>query len=125
MVLGALSAQGVESPGLAQGERMSDAFLRETDHQHAGIALAEACGCFCLRTNGPRMTYSTAGLPDVLIFLPRGKGILLWEVKRPGGKSSDRQTLVAAKATLSGIPYVTGTEEDLRSALELAGVLRG
>lgn len=102
---------------------MTNAFRLERDHQHAGIVLAESVGCFCLRTNAPKATYSTPGLPDVLIFLPRGKGILLWEVKRVGGKSSDRQILVAAKAALAGIPLVTGTEEDLQRALELAGLI--
>lgn len=103
---------------------MPESLLKEIDHQKAGIALAEACGCFCLRTNSPKVTYATPGTPDVFLFLPRGKGILLWECKGPKGKSSDAQIRVAAAAAVSGIPHVTGGVEELRAALELAGLLR-
>lgn len=104
---------------------MSDAFMRETDIQRECTVLLQSVGAYVLRTNQPRASFVSAGLPDLICFLPRRKGILLVECKKRGAKQSDIQILVGAKAAQAGVPLVVGGPEEVRTALEIVGLIGG
>ncbi len=97
--------------------------LREVDVQKQGTELLQSLGAFVLRTNQPRQSRVSPGLPDVIALLPRRKGVLFWEAKGPKGKQSDAQILVEARCAQAGVGYVCGGLAELESALRLAGLL--
>ena len=99
------------------------AFQRETDEQKLGTELLERIGCFVFRTNQPRASRVTPGLPDVIALLPRRLGVLLWEAKSATGRQSDAQILVESRCRDSAVPYVCGTVADLTVALEGLGLV--
>ena len=97
--------------------------ILERDVQREGMLLLQSLGAFCLRTNQHRQSRVSPGLPDVIALLPRRKGVLFWEAKGPKGKQSDAQILVEARCAQAGVGYVCGGLQELRAALELAGLL--
>ena len=99
--------------------------LREVDVQKQGTELLQSLGAFCLRTNQPRASRVSPGLPDVIALLPRRLGVIFWETKRPGGRQSDAQILVEARCQQAGVPYVCGDLQALRAFLVERGLLVG
>lgn len=67
-----------------------------------------AIGAFVVWTSQYRASRVTPGLPDLLILLPRGKGIVLQEVKRPGGRQSAAQKAFQDRCADAGVRYVLG-----------------
>ena len=104
---------------------MSEGFdVLEKDVQREGMLLLQSLGAFVLRTNQPRQSRVSPGLPDVIALLPRRKGVLFWEAKGPKGKQSDAQILVQARCAQADVPYVVGGLDELTFALQHLGLLR-
>ncbi len=83
------------------------------------------CGTFVAEHQGLRQT---PGHPDLEIYLPtpaplaprvnpssRGRRLLFWESKAPGGRPSDEQTAYAELARAAGIDHGMGTFDDFVS----------
>ena len=96
---------------------------RETDVQRRIKVLLESVGGFVLRTNQNRASRVSPGLPDIICLLPRGKGCLFVEAKSRHGKQSDSQILVERKCVEAKVAYVCGGEDEVRHALQIAGLL--
>ena len=103
---------------------MTDLGLRETDVQRQVTELLQSVGAFVLRTNQPRASRVSPGLPDIICLLPRRLGVLFVECKSKTGKQNDAQILVEARAAHAGVPYVLGGIEEVREWLTTAGILR-
>ena len=65
-----------------------------------------------------------AGLPDLLVFLPRIRRVLFIETKTPRGRVSDEQSAFALSCAQCGISHVIGGESEVRSYLVRCGVLK-
>lgn len=111
---------------------------REAEVQAGLVRLFRACGGVVYSTSqgyrkergGTRMT---PGLPDLVVFFPRGTGrLLFFEVKRPGGKRSPAQEqfgkLCSELAATGGddwdVFYGWGGLEQATALLRLWGMLK-
>ena len=65
-----------------------------------------------------------AGLPDLLVFLPRVRRALFIETKTPRGRVSDAQSAFALNCSVCGISHVIGGESEVRAYLVRCGVLK-
>lgn len=65
-----------------------------------------------------------AGLPDLLVFLPRVRRVLFIETKTPRGRVSDAQSAFALSCAQCGISHVIGGEPEVRAYLQRIGVLK-
>ena len=90
------------------------------------------CGVYVIGTTRPRGDYQgtcqTPGLSDLLVFLPRGLGVLFAEVKAPGGRMRREQALfrMACEACLAPyrVHYVTGGVDAVIAYLMDIGLLK-
>jgi hypothetical protein len=109
----------------------------EKAEQANGVALLYKVGCprvYVLGTHRRKAesdhgTHQTPGISDVIAFLPRVLGVLFWEVKARGGKSSDEQAELAelvraCTAAGLGVHYCLGTYDDLIAWLMSVGLLK-
>lgn len=65
-----------------------------------------------------KLAPTTAGLPDRLIVLPGGR-ILLAEVKRPGEKLRDIQTVIRDRLRARGVhALVISSKDDVREKIK-------
>jgi hypothetical protein len=91
---------------------------REASEQEQGITLLRSLGGAVYRLGVRRRkgdhpsTMMSAGLPDVLAFLPhRGSGVrtfVAWECKAPGGRVRPEQREFAGLCFEAGVAHVTG-----------------
>lgn len=105
-----------QEPSQIGPERESQVQARVTD-------LFRSVGAFVYSTSQNRPSRVAVGLPDLIVLLPRGLGVVFFETKAPKGKQSDSQVLFEARCAQSGTPYVCGGLEEARAALELAGLI--
>ena len=96
----------------------------ERDVKADCIALWEAAGCKVWDTSSRRESpIRPAGFADLVVFMPRGGGVVFHEVKRPKGKQSDGQILFQATCLASNVVCIVGGLDEARAALTLAGIL--
>ena len=82
-----------------------------------------ALGAFIAWTSQYRPSMVTPGLPDMIVLLPRGKGVLFHEVKRPGGRQSPAQKAFQESCETAGVRYVLGGADAAWHALEELGMV--
>lgn len=82
-----------------------------------------AIGAFVVWTSQYRASRVTPGLPDLIILLPRGKGVVLHEVKRPGGRQSAAQKMFQERCHDAGVRYVLGGSDQAWHVLEELGLV--
>jgi len=99
------------------------------------VRLLKHVGCqvYVLGTHRRRGDYQgtmqTAGLPDVLAFLPRAMGLLFVEVKSPKGtlrpeQVTFRDAAVACQDARPGVYYATGGLDAVIITLMVLGLLK-
>lgn len=66
---------------------------------------------------------ASRGFPDYLV-IPRGAGVLAWELKKPGGKPTAAQRAWLQRFEKQGHGADWGTAEDCIKVLESAGPCR-
>lgn len=71
--------------------------MLEKDIERRLKAGVEALGCLCLKWVSPGCT----GVPDRVVILPGGRVIFV-ELKKPGGRLSERQKLLTRKLKYLG-----------------------
>lgn len=82
-----------------------------------------AIGAFVVWTSQYRASRVTPGLPDLIVLLPFGKGVLFHEVKAPGGRQSPAQKIFQQRCEMGGVRYVLGGADDAWHVLEETGVI--
>lgn len=91
------------------------------------------CAVYVLGTHRPRGDYQgtcqTAGLPDLLVFLPRALGLLFVEVKAPKGRlrpeqAQFRESCLALTVQRQPVHHVTGGLDAVIDWLIVFGLLK-
>ena len=85
--------------------------------------MLEAMGCACYVFSESRATRITPGIPDVLFFLPNGRGMAWWEAKTIDGVVSEAQFGFEEHCLRCGQPYVRGGLPELTAFLRGLGII--
>ena len=64
------------------------------------------------------------GIPDLIVLLPRGKGVIFHELKAPKGKWLKGQQEFEADCSMSGVTYLLGGLDAARDELVRRGLLK-
>ena len=78
--------------------RLPTHLLRESDVKTACVKKLRALGCLVGCVGNSHRSQLPDGWPDGTVVLPRDKGIVLIEFKKPGGKLKPKQVDFALKA---------------------------
>ena len=97
--------------------------MKESQVQAQVVALFKSVGAYVHPTSQYRKSRIPPGLPDLIILLPRKKGIVLFEVKTGDGRMSEKQLEFAYRCEDAGVPYCVGGVEIAILVLRGAGLL--
>lgn len=102
---------------------MTAAPASERAVQQAVAALYRGVGAVVASTSQPRASRVTAGLPDLIVLLPRGRGVVFHEVKAAGGRQRAAQAEFQTACRMADVPYVLGGVAEARAVLVDIGLL--
>jgi len=97
--------------------------MKESQVQAQVVALFKSVGAYVHPTSQYRKSRIPPGLPDLIILLPRGKGVVFFEVKALFGKMSEEQLAFMGACEMAEEPYWCGGVEEARLCLRMAGLL--
>jgi hypothetical protein len=97
--------------------------LRERDVQRQVVRLYESFRCIVYSTANPRRTFSTPGIPDLLVFSPVASRFWLHEVKAERGRVSDEQRAFEELCGSCGVGHVLGGVEEAKRHLQAIGLM--
>lgn len=97
--------------------------MTEREIQRRVVALFRSAGCYVAVTSQNRTSRVSRGLPDLIVLLPRGKGIVLFECKGLGGKLSKDQLEFANAAHYARVEFQWGGVGEAEELLVNKGLL--